>query len=91
MPTTAVHSVIERISFRRVAPGLGFADVRLPDVNLRDLKVERTGNGALRITPPARTDDLGRKWPCYALQPGTREAVEAEIATLWAQSDGRRA
>jgi hypothetical protein len=45
-------------------------------------------NGKLVIEPPKRTDGRDRGWPCYSLQPGTKEAIAAEISVLWAQSAG---
>jgi hypothetical protein len=81
--------VIERITLRRITPRLGFADVRLTHVHLCDLRVEQRGTGGLQISPPVRTDGKGRRWPCYALQPGTREAIEAEIAVLWERAAGQ--
>lgn len=76
---------IERIVLKRVSADLAFADVRLPGVNLTGLRVEKDIAG-LRITPPTRADRQGREWPIYALQPGTREAVEASIREAWSRS-----
>ncbi len=82
---SASHPV-ERISLRRASPTLGFADVRLSEVNLRSMRVERRPDGRLTITPPQQQDRNGRSWPLYALQPGTREAVEREISLAWERS-----
>ena len=82
----AARPVAEFIRLRRVTPTLGFATVRLPGVLLNDLRIEQRETGALIIQPPQRTDQHGRTWQHYALQPGTREAVEREIGALWAAS-----
>ncbi len=79
--------MIERISLRRVAPGLAFADVRFDSVNLHDLRIEKKPCGSLVIRSPVHTDRRGRDWPSYHLQPTTREAVEDAIAALWEQSE----
>ena len=76
---------IERIVLRRVSRTLGFCDVRLASVNLRSLRVE-DGPSGIKITPPTTQDRDGRDWPVYSLQPGAREAVEAEIRRAWARS-----
>ncbi|MBV8093129.1 MAG: hypothetical protein JO110_07820 [Acetobacteraceae bacterium] len=81
-------TALERITLRRVSPTFGFADVRLPGVNLCGLRVERRRDGPLIIRPPEQIDREGRSWPTYSLQPGTREAVEAAIKDLWARSGG---
>ncbi len=78
--------LVERVSLRRVSPGLGFVDVRLPAVHLCSLRVEQQRDGTLAITPPTQADRNGRPWPLYALQPGTREAVEAAVRDVWARS-----
>jgi len=75
--------LVERIALRRLSPRFGFVDVRLPLVNLHDMRIEVQGDGTLSIRPPARTDQHGREWPAYHLQPGAREAVEQEILRLW--------
>lgn len=80
--------LIERITLRRLSPRFGFADVRLPDVNLHDMRVELRNDGTLSIRAPARTDQHGREWPAYHLQPGTREAIECAIAAVWARAAG---
>ena len=80
-----MRTPVERIVLKRVSPDLAFADVRLPGVNLTGLRVEN-GLSGLRITPPTRADRQGREWPIYALQPGTREAVEASIREAWSRS-----
>ena len=80
----------ERISLRRVSPTLGFADVRLAAVHLRGLRVEQTPSGRITVKPPEQRDSQGRAWPLYALQPGTREQVEAELCAMWARSGGGR-
>ena len=82
---TGAHGV-ERVSLRRVTPTLGFADVRLAQVNLRSMRVEVQADGRLTVTPPEQKGKDGRSWPLYALQPGTREAVEREIAAVWERS-----
>lgn len=74
---------IERVLLRRVSASLGFAEIRLREVNLTGLKVEQMPGGRLKVTPPSRQDALGQARPIYALQPVAREAIEAEIATLW--------
>jgi len=76
------HTGPERVTLRRVSADFAFADVRLPDVNLCGLRVERTPWG-ITITPPVVTGRDGRVWPAYRLQPGTREAIESAIRELW--------
>lgn len=77
---------IERVRFRRVSPTLAFADVRLREVNLCNLRIEKGHDGCLIIKAPEHKDKLGRCWPAYALQPECRASIEAEIAILWARS-----
>lgn len=77
---------VERVRLRRVSPQLGFAEIRLPWVNLAGLKVEQSPDGRLKLTPPSRQDGQGRNWPSYSLQPEARAAIEAEIAVLWAKA-----
>ncbi len=81
---------VERIRLRRISLTLGFAEVRLPGVNLCHLRVEERHDGQLTVRPPTQTDKQGRTWPAYTLQPLWREAIEAKIAVLWAQSGGGR-
>ena len=47
-------------------------------------------SGGLRISPPSTTGKDGASWPCYSLQPGTKEIVERVIADAWAQSGAGR-
>ena len=82
----AEAAAIERVRLHRVSPTLGFAEVRLPSVNLHGLRIEEGSDGRLTIKPPERQDARGRTWPVYALQPETREAIEREVACLWARS-----
>jgi len=77
---------IERVRLHRVSPRLGFAEIRLPEVNLAGLKVEQSPDGRLTITPPSRQDAQGRQWPAYSLQPEARAAIEAEITRLWGRA-----
>lgn len=79
-------AAVERVRLHRVSPTLGFAEVRLPWVNLHNMRVEERPDGRLTIKPPERQDGQGRCWPVYALQPGCRASIEAEIAVLWARS-----
>ena len=79
-------SAVQLVRLHRISDTFGFASVRLTDVHLQGLKVERQTNGSLRVTPPSRKDKDGRDWPTYAIQPGALEAVHAEIARLWALS-----
>ncbi len=81
-----VTAVAERIRLHRVSRTFGYADVRLPAVNLCGLKIEEQPDGSLRIRPPETVDAQGRRWPCFSLQPIYREQIEREIATLWAAS-----
>lgn len=76
---------IERILLRRVSSTFGFAEVRLPGVNLRDMRVQQRPDGQLAIREPERADEQGRVWPAYSLQPLWREAVEGGIGRLWAE------
>ena len=77
---------IERVTLRRVSPKFGYAEIRLPWVNLTGLKVEQSADGRLTFTPPSRQDAQGRTWPSYSLQPEARAEIEAEIAVLWAKA-----
>jgi hypothetical protein len=77
---------LERIALRRVSRSLAFADVRLAPVHPRSLRIEESPDGTLKVTPPDRIDHQGRRWPAYVLQPGAREAIEREIAVIWAAS-----
>ena len=79
---------IERVFLRRLSPTFGFAEVRLPGVNLTGLRID-AGAAGIRITAPTRQDDQGRMWPVYALQPGVHEEVEAEIRRVWARTETR--
>ncbi len=80
---------VERIRLHRVSPSLVFADVRIPGVHLHRLKCERKTGGDLKISAPTRTDGTGRTWPCYSLQPGVREAVQAAVLTAWDRIEDR--
>lgn len=82
----AEAAAVERVRLHRISPTLGFAEVRLPWVNLTGLKIEERPDGRLMITPPTRQDGRGRVWNVYSLQPGAREAIEREVACLWARS-----
>lgn len=77
---------IERVKLRRVSPQLGYAEIRLREVNLTGLRIEQSPDGRLSFTPPSRQDAQGRVWPCYSLQPEARAAIEAEISALWGRS-----
>ncbi len=77
---------VERVRLHRISRTFGFASVRLPSVNLHDLRVEEDQDGHLTIKAPERLDKQGRRWPAYALQPECRALVEAEIRTLWDRS-----
>ncbi len=79
VPVTA-----ERIRLTRTSRTRGYADVRLAAVHLCGFRVEERPNGSLNIRPPETTDEQGRTWPVFSLQPLYREAVEAEIAAMWA-------
>jgi hypothetical protein len=74
---------VELIRLHRVSPTFAFADARIPGVHLRSIAVAQQPSGALRITPPNVAGRDGRLWPCFALQPGTREAVEQAIREAW--------
>lgn len=76
------HAPIERVTLHRVTPTLGFATVRIAGVNLMGLRVEQR-DGRLIVQTPETSDRKGGRWPVYALQPGLREAVEAELAIQW--------
>jgi hypothetical protein len=79
---------VELCRIRRVSPTLGFASVRLPGVLLNSLQIQVQYDGGLRISPPSTADRNGVPWPCYSLQPGTKEIVEMAIAAVWAQAEG---
>lgn len=81
-----MNDLVERILLRRVNATFGIADIRLAAVNLHGLRVRERPDGSLDVTPPVETDRKGRTWPAYHLQPGVREAIEAEIAAIWARS-----
>jgi hypothetical protein len=70
---------VQRVSLRRLSRVLGFADVRLPGVNLSGIRIEEQPSGRLMIRPP----ELAGGRPAFALQPGAREAIETEIPALW--------
>jgi hypothetical protein len=78
---------IETVRLHRIGADFAFASVRLPGVMLNGLQVRVQPDGELRITPPSTPDKSGRMWPCFTLQPGVREAVEASIAVVWARSE----
>ncbi len=82
----AEAAAIERVRLRRTSRRTGYAEVRLSQVNLHGLRVEEQSDGRLVIRAPERHDANGRSWPAYALQPHTREAIEREVAILWARS-----
>lgn len=82
----AAPAAIERVRFRRISPTLAFADVRLREVNLCNLRIEEGHDGRLTIKAPEHKDKLGRCWPAYSLQPECRASIEAEIAALRALS-----
>ena len=83
-PHNRAPALIERVTLRRVTPTLGFASVRLTGVNLMGLRVEER-DGRLIVQPPETADAKGGRWPVYALQPETREAVEAALAIQWSR------
>ncbi len=82
----AEAAAVERVRLRRVSATFGFADVRLPGVHLCGFRVEEHPSGRLIIQAPQRQDGQGRTWPVCTLQPLWREAIEAEIACLWART-----
>ncbi len=77
--------LIERVTLHKVTPSLGFATVRLPQVCLKNLRVQVGPDGVLTVKPPENKDAQGRTWAHYDLQPACRALVEAEIARLWAR------
>ncbi len=79
---------IEYVRLRRASPSLGFTDVRLRGVLLRNLRAGQLSNDVLEITMPTQRDKAGRLWLLYTLQPGTRGLVEAEFARVWGRSTG---
>lgn len=83
-------SAVERISLRRVSRHTAFADVRLPGVHLRNMKVEECAGGRLSVSPPMISCGGGRTMPAYAVQPGEREAIEAAIAEAWQATEPPR-
>jgi len=83
-------SPVERISLRRVSRLYGFADVRLPGVHLRNMRVEPRADGRLSVSPPMIPCGGGRTMPAYAVQPGEREAIEAAIAEAWQATEPPR-
>ena len=85
-----LRSRVERIDLRRLSPTYGFADVRLEAVHLRGLKIEQAADGRVSIRVPEQTDSAGRARPLYSLQPGWREAVEAEVLRMWQHAGMRR-
>lgn len=85
-PAIAAEGQVERVRLYRVSRTLAFADVRLPWVNLTGLRIEESASGRLTVTAPVRPDRNGLSRPIYSLQPVAREAIEAEIAVLWARS-----
>jgi hypothetical protein len=87
----ALPPPVEFCRIRRLSSTFGFASVRLPQVLLHGLRIQVRHDGALRITPPTTADRNGMPWPCYCLQPKTKEAVERAIEALWAQIEADRA
>lgn len=79
---TLLPHPVEMIRLHRISAIFAFVDVRIPGVHLRNISVAQL-NGALRITPPSTTGRDGRLRPCFALQPGVREAVEQAIHEAW--------
>jgi hypothetical protein len=78
-------SPIERVTLNRVTPELAFATVQVAGVSLMGLRVEQRA-GALIVQAPEATDSTGKCWPMYSLEPGLRNALEAELAIQWVQS-----
>lgn len=83
-------SPVERISLRRISRLTGFCDVRLPDVHLRNLKIEECAGGRLSVSPPMIPCGGGRTMPAFAVQPGAREAIEAAVAAAWRATEPSR-
>lgn len=79
-------ALVEWVRLRRVSRTVGFAAVRLSGVHLQGLRVEEKPDGKLALKAPETEDKTGRRWPAYAIQPGWLEAVEREVACLWARS-----
>ena len=77
--------MVERVQLRRISPTFGFASIRIPGANLASMKIQEGPDGGLTFTAPD-TLSQGKRWPAWSLQPHWREAVEAEIACLWARS-----
>ena len=84
-PVRLPHS-IEVVRVNRISADFGYASVRLPEVMLNNITVRMREDGALTFTPPSTPDRHGRPWPCFVLQPRTKEAIEAAIAALWART-----
>jgi hypothetical protein len=80
---TLLPHPVELIRLHRVSSTFAFVDARIPGVHLGNIGVAQQPSGALRITPPNATGRNGRLWPCFALQPGVREAVEQAIREAW--------
>ncbi len=76
---TLLPHPVEMIRLHRVSSTFAYVDARILGVHLRSIGVEQQPSGALRITPPSTAGRDGRLWPCFALQPGVREAVEQAI------------
>lgn len=66
----------ERILLHRASRTFGYAEVRLPSVNIKGVRIEEQTDGRLTIRMPDQV----------FLQPVWREAVERELGLLWAQS-----
>lgn len=77
--------LVERVTLHKVSPNLGFATVRLPQVCLKNLRVEAAPNGAITVKSPTYKDSQGRTWAHYDLQPDCRALVQHEVARLWAR------
>ena len=83
---TVLPPPVEFIRLRRVNPDFAIANVRIPGVHLQSIRVALQRNGSLLITAPTVADRNGRPWPCFSMQPGTQEPVEAAIVQLWEAS-----
>jgi len=76
---------IERVSLKIIRPGFGIAEVRLIDVNLRNLGVAKKPDGSIRVHPPRIISRNGQAdyGVAFALQPFTRQAIEAALLEIW--------
>ena len=80
-------SIVEMIRLRVIGPDVGFADVRLTDVHLRNLRVRRGLDGKLTITPPRILSRNGEHdyGLAFAIQPAALPAIERAIRDIWSR------